>query len=437
MTQTVDVAVVGAGLSGLTAAWRLGWAGKTLCVLDAAPRLGGRIHSVAQADGAWLELGAGGIAARQTRLLQLVDELGLELSAASPAVEADAPFAAALAALPWPARQQLQRLWPRLERLAASLPPEPAPGHPLAQRLARQSLADWLRPHWLGRRARRLAGEMAALLFGAAPDELTLLDALLQLRRHGSRRALAELRLGAARVVPLGGMQALCAGLAARLGGSLLLDTPLLGLRQEPQAVELFTPRGRLRAARVVLALPALQLAGLDARPALPGWHDLGLRHLLPQASLDAQVRYERAFWRERLPALALPLVAGDCLIRTAPGAEAALHVRLGGATAQRAAALDDAARRVLLLEQLAAALGEAARTPQALHLQHWADEPFLRCAEPRWAAGPWQLQSAALRRPQGRVHFAGADLAPRWPGTLEGAVEAGELAAEEVLRLG
>jgi monoamine oxidase len=34
-------------------------------------------------------------------------------------------------------------------------------------------------------------------------------------------------------------------------------------------------------------------------------------------------------------------------------------------------------------------------------------------------------------------VHFAGADLAPRWPGTLEGAVEAGELAAEEVLRLG
>lgn len=439
MTQTADVIVVGAGLSGLTAAWRLGWAGKTVCVLDAAPRLGGRIRSAQLADGQWLELGAAGIGARQTRLRQLVGELGLELEAATPPLDAAAPFAAALAALPWPARHQLQRLWARLERQAAALPPEPAPEHALAQRLARQPLADWLQDAWLGRRARRLAGEMAAQLFGAAPDELSALDALLQLRRHGGRQALAERRFGAAQARPQGGMQALCAGLAVRLGDSLLLETPLFGLRQDAQAVELFTPRGRLRAARVVLALPALQLAGLACLPAQPGWRDHGLRHLLPQASLEAYLSYERAFWRERLPTVALPRAAGDCLILEQPplGAGGALRVRLGGAAAQRASGLDAAARRELLLEILAGVLGEAARAPQELLLQHWADEPYLRCAEPRWARGPWLLQGAALRRPLGRVHFAGADLAPRWPGTLEGAVEAGELAAEEVLRLG
>jgi monoamine oxidase len=42
------------------------------------------------------------------------------------------------------------------------------------------------------------------------------------------------------------------------------------------------------------------------------------------------------------------------------------------------------------------------------------------------------------LRAPQGRVHFAGTETAARWPGYLDGAIEAGERAAAEVLaRLG
>ena len=44
--------------------------------------------------------------------------------------------------------------------------------------------------------------------------------------------------------------------------------------------------------------------------PALPGWREHGLRHLLPQARIDCLLRYERPFWRERLPRIDLPLLA-------------------------------------------------------------------------------------------------------------------------------
>ena len=73
--RMVDTVVVGGGLAGLTAAWRL--RDRDILVLESTDRLGGRLRS--ERRGAyWLNLGAHMFGGPETAVGRLVAEAGLE-----------------------------------------------------------------------------------------------------------------------------------------------------------------------------------------------------------------------------------------------------------------------------------------------------------------------------------------------------------------------
>lgn len=80
-TSSSTVVVVGAGLSGLTAAHRLQQLGVDVEVYEANTRPGGRVYTFYFDDGSYEELGGSNFADAQDQveLLQLVREMGLEL----------------------------------------------------------------------------------------------------------------------------------------------------------------------------------------------------------------------------------------------------------------------------------------------------------------------------------------------------------------------
>ena len=74
-----DVVVIGAGLAGLGAARDLTAGGATVTVLEARPRVGGRVEQVQLPDGRRVQLGGEVVGNAHTAYLGLVAELGLTL----------------------------------------------------------------------------------------------------------------------------------------------------------------------------------------------------------------------------------------------------------------------------------------------------------------------------------------------------------------------
>ncbi len=77
MSQTFDVVVLGAGMSGLSFARRVAQAGRRVLLLEAATRAGGCVRSERLPDGFWFELGAHTLYNSYGSLLTLVEQVGL------------------------------------------------------------------------------------------------------------------------------------------------------------------------------------------------------------------------------------------------------------------------------------------------------------------------------------------------------------------------
>src|ERR1051326_6919658 len=73
-----DVCVIGAGFAGLAAAYKLKQAGKSVVVLEARDRVGGKVYSHTLPDGTVLNMGGTWIGEGHERLYALVREFGLQ-----------------------------------------------------------------------------------------------------------------------------------------------------------------------------------------------------------------------------------------------------------------------------------------------------------------------------------------------------------------------
>ena len=73
----VDYCVIGAGFAGLTAALRLKQAGRSVALLEARDRLGGRTFTEVRGDGSWIDRGGAWIGPGQDRIYALMKEFGV------------------------------------------------------------------------------------------------------------------------------------------------------------------------------------------------------------------------------------------------------------------------------------------------------------------------------------------------------------------------
>lgn len=444
-----DAVIVGAGLSGLVCARRLADAGLDAIVLEARQRVGGRLCSGRVGD-AVVDLGGQWLSVDQPRLLALARALGVA-SAPQPragrAVLDDGRELGLFAQLAAIVAQW--RAMRRIGRLAGEIPegaPWAAPG---AAALDAIALGPWLAGTIANPVARARIAMHAELVFAADPAGLSLLDYLARLGATGGFAPRGpELPGGGRDHRFAGGAQQLALRLAGDLGAAVRLGEPARALEVEgpgaPGAggtrgtrgtVTVRGPEGSHAARRVVLALPPALAHGLGADLPAP------IRRLAAAMQRGAVVKcfaaYDRAFWHDA--GLSGEAYRPHGTVRavvdaTPPDREApVLLAFVVGAAAIAWHRRDPADRRREVLDALAELFGASALRPLDYLEADWAADP--------WSAGcvastpPGALaEGCAWRGVHGPIHLAGTEAAVRWPGYMEGAIEAGERAAAEVI---
>ncbi len=447
----IDCVVVGAGLAGLSAARALETAGKSVAVIEARDRVGGRTVNETIGDVAVVELGGQWVGPGQDRILGLIDELGLETFATFAEGRnlferrgRVRSYRGTIPKLNPIALVEIGRALAKLNRMAARIDPE----EPWLQlefaSWDRLSFDSWMRRNLrtaTARDAMRLAVEA---VWAAEPEDLSLFHLLFYVSSAGSIEALLDTEGGAQQARVLGGSQLISIRLAEQLAGRVLLRTAVRRIEHGSQGVVVTAEdldgnaEVEVTAREVIVALPPALAGRLDYRPALPATRDGLTQRMIQGSVVKTMAIYPEPFWRGR--GLSGKATSADgpvsVVFDNSPpdGSPGVLLAFLEGAAARTASDLPQPDRRAIVIGCLARLFGPRAAEPEAYVDKAWATDEWSRgCYGGFMPTGAWFWFGSALRAPIGRIHWAGAETSSRWAGYMEGAVRSGIRAAGEV----
>ena len=447
MTAAADVVVVGAGLAGLAAATRLVDAGAEVVVLEARDRVGGRTLTLPAADGTPIDHGGHWIGPTQDRIAALAERVGVtsypnygqglntELRDGrvhrygGELLEGDDPATAV-------AIGQAIR---ELEAMAATVPLEAPWTAPDALAWDSQTAETWLQARVPVERARAWLRSVVRGTLAAEPGDASLLHTLFFIRSGGGIARLIATDGGAQERGFHQGAQTISTRLAEWLGERVVLGAPAAVVRHGEGGVEVEAAGRTVTGGRAILAVPPAVAGRIGYRPAMPGWRNQ-LTQRVPMGSVvKFHALYDEPFWRHQgLSGFAVsdsdPV---SVVYDTSPeaGSPGVLVGFIEGANARAWARRDPAERRAGILARLTDFFGERAGRPRELLERSWADDEYSGgCYAGYFPPGVWTSFGPALREPVGRLHWAGTETATDWTSYMEGAVQSGERAADEVL---
>lgn len=447
-----DACIIGAGLSGLTAAHILTKAGQRVLLLEARDRVGGRGFTVSAHDGTSVDVGGQWVGPSQHRILELLVSLNIgtykQHNDGAHLLDIHGKrrrFSGSIPKIGPAALLDLQRTIWKIERLANRLDTE----QPHTEAFAKYdnlTVAGWIDQQVYSKQVRTLLTAAVHAVFAAEPEEISCLFFLQYVKSAGGLMPLIESENGAQDSRVIGGMGGVAEALAERvtaLDGTLLTNTPVKKVFVKDDQVRVITAKNIYGVHRVIVAMSPREANRIEWSPALP----LKRQRLMSEMPMGSVIKcvaiYDRPFWREAglsgemvcdqeplgMSFDATPTLSDDS------HPHGALVGFIMGDKARRWSEEPAMARKTAVLHQLSQYFGKAALEPIDFIEKDWCKDEWTQgCYTGLMPAGMLSQYGKTLRQPCQRIHWAGTETATEWMGYFDGAIQAGERAAAEVL---
>src|SRR5215471_10406937 len=360
-----DVCVVGAGYAGLTAARRLTQAGKSVVVLEARDRIGGRIWTFHLPDGSTVDRGGGWLANRHSAILKLAGEVGV--STYKTYVDGyhllvgegrTRRYRGLIPKISPAAILTIVLAQAKLDRMARRLPIEAPWTAKRAQEWDSRSVAWFLLRSGIRTTIARDLFESAVRgLFCGDLANVSFLNLLFLIRSAGSINTLFSIKGGYQENLVAGGAGSIAERVAAELGDRVRLNTPVRRIAQRHDRVLVECPDLEVSARHAVVAVsPALALE-IEFDPVLPDDRLTLYRHSTAGPETKTLLVYDEPFWRgggfsgqSASPGSPAEVTLDATPAAGRPGVIASFTF---GPVAERIDALDPGERRRLVLEAM------------------------------------------------------------------------------------
>ncbi len=449
------VVVVGAGLAGLTCAYRLSQAGVMACVHEASDRLGGRCWSIrgAFAPGLVAERGGELIDTAHVETRQLCHELGLttddllqgETNGTEPLYYFDGrPYTDAEAAEDF--NGVYQKL--HMDVSAASYPTTYRVSTQRGRELDAMTIVDWIEesvPGGMASRFGQLLDVAYNIEFGAECAEQSALNLVYLLGYIGQGRLRLFGKSDEKHHVR-GGNDLITSAMGERLEGQIKMGSELVAIRRNATGTYALTfveggTTKPVTADRVVLALPfSIMRRSVDwSRAGFGPEKSQAIRELGMGTNSKLNVGFRTRYWRTLG-------CNGDTYADTGfqntwevsrgqPGTAGILVDYTGGRIGDSFRSGTPSTRTRQFLAQLEPLLpGVSAQWDGNATVDHWPSYPWTRGSYSYYKPGQYTAFGASEEEVSGACHFAGEHTTQDFQGYLQGAVFSGERAAAEVL---